>query len=277
MFQANPAPRPGSLTLATIADQDHPEAAYANGVVPAQAPLVMPPFTVTSSLCFSDDADWRLFDQITLPAELETAIDRRKLHFRLGRLCAARALQQLNPGQPSGPLGRDAAGVPSWPRAITGSITHASGFASAAVAWTRHAMSLGIDVERTMSARQAQKVARVIASAEELAVAEHALGNALTAVTVVFCAKEAVFKALYPLVRHRFGYADARLIAIDSASRTFDVRLVTTLSASFRSGIALRGHYASAGEWVHAGLVIPADHEHRGGAGYTADSQFLRS
>jgi enterobactin synthetase component D len=276
MFQANHAPRPGSLTLVTTAGLEDPAAAYANGVEPARAPSVLPPYTVTSSLCFSEDADWRLFDDIMLPGELENAADRRKLHFRLGRLCAARALQQLSPGHPAGPLERDDAGAPCWPDGVTGSITHTNGFASAAVAWTRDAASLGIDVERTMPAPQAQKVARVIASAGEVAIAERATSDAATAVTVVFCAKEAVFKALHPLVRRRFGYADVRVIGMDPASLTFDVQLVTTQSPSFTSGTALRGRYATVGEWVHAGLAIPADHERRG-ARFTADAPLVRS
>ncbi len=276
MFQANHAPRPGSFTLATTAGQEDPAAAYTNGVEPARAPSVLPPFTITSSVSFSEDADWRLFDDIMLPRELENAAHRRKLHFRLGRLCAARALQQLSPGHPRSALERDGTGAPRWPDRITGSITHTNGFASAAVAWTRDAASLGIDVERTMPAPQAQKVARVIASAGEIAIAERATSDAGTAVTIVFCAKEVVFKALHPLVRRRFGYADVRLIAMDPASLTFDARLVTSQSASFRSGVALRGRYAIVGEWVHAGLAIPADHDRRD-ARFRADSQVVGS
>jgi 4'-phosphopantetheinyl transferase EntD len=299
MFQANHAPRPGSLTLATTAGQDDPAAAYANGVAPAVAPSVLPPFVFTSSVFFNEDADWRLLDDITLPGELENAVDRRKLHFCLGRLCAGRALQLLNPPLRSMPLTRDAAGGPCWPDGITGSITHANGFASAAVAWTRDAASLGLDVERTMPSPQALKVARVIASDEELAIAERAMGDVAKAATVVFCAKEAVFKALYPLVRRRFGYAEVRLTVNDPASRTgsvrlpgegpfergfrlqaegqFDVRLLATLSASFPSATVLRGRYASVGEWVHAGLAVPAAHEGHGGAASTANSHSLRS
>ena len=52
--------------------------------------------------------------------------------------------------------------------ALLGSITHTDDFASAAVAFTADAVSLGIDTERVLSAEQARDVGDVVASSSEL-------------------------------------------------------------------------------------------------------------
>jgi 4'-phosphopantetheinyl transferase EntD len=110
---------------------------------------------------------------------------RRRRDFLLGRFAARRALDQL--GGPAGPVLTER-GAPLFPAPAAGSISHSSGVA---VALAGRAAALGVDVELR---RLSERGARYICAPEEL---RWIAGDADRA-TVLFSAKESVYKALTP-------------------------------------------------------------------------------
>lgn len=132
---------------------------------------------------------------------------RRRRHFLAGRWCADHALAQAGHGQWH--LDRDEFGLPQWPHGWLGSISHTQGKAMAAVAPVSSFAALGIDVERLMPPERAERLQRRIAAAEELAVLTDL--DTADGVTLVFSAKEALYKALYPRTRRFMGFDAARL------------------------------------------------------------------
>ena len=199
----------------------------------------------------ADAGDWG----IPLPPELHQAVAKRQWEYRAGRHCARQALERL--GADAVVPGRDPSGAPVWPDAVVGAITHTAGYARAAVGWVRDFAGVGIDTEGVVPPARL-KLGPSIAVPPEFAVAEAGGLDACEAFTLVFSAKEAVYKCLHPLVRRHFGFHDVRLTALDAATAGFTVELVTTLTPEWQSGTTLAGRFALDGSLLHTGVTVPA-------------------
>lgn len=145
---------------------------------------------------------------LRLPETLNTAAPKRKQEFVAGRCCAASALQQLT-GQRIYPE-RAADATPQWPAGVCGSISHSHGIAAAAVGRTATWHTLGLDVERWISAERATRLAKHILVEDEWAHFSNLAPDAAARyLTLCFSAKESLFKALYPVVQRRFYFSAA--------------------------------------------------------------------
>lgn len=194
--------------------------------------------------------------RISLPEALEGAVAKRQAHFRAGRYCAMKAMAALDARFASHPVDRTVEGAPVWPRGVVGSITHTDDFAAAAVALTSHVVALGIDTERVMSERQTQEIGRIFAWPAEVAHGRDAGLSRVEAFTLVFSAKESIFKCLYPLVRRYFDFRDVRIVGIDPQNTTFTARLVRTLSERFPGQTLLHGRFDVEHPWVHTHMAL---------------------
>lgn len=166
---------------------------------------------------------------IVLPGSLATAVLKRKVEFAAGRFCAAQALQK------QGYRGQETLGIglhraPVWPDGYLGSISHADGLAVAVVTASRDWGGVGIDIERILDNEAAQPLVPYLMTTTELAIGtttglllEHWL-------TLIFSAKESLFKALYPYVGRYFDFLDAEVCEFQEDQACVVLRLVTTLS-----------------------------------------------
>lgn len=194
---------------------------------------------------------------IAVPAELEHAVPKRKTQFRAGRYCAIKAIEALNGSCAEPHISRSVTGAPLWPKGMVGSITHTDDFAAAAVALTSDAIAVGIDTERIMSESRARHVGRLVAWPAEVAHGRAAGLSRLEALTLVFSAKESIFKCLHPIVACYFDFHDVRIVDVDGPRRTFTARVVRTLSEAFPAGTTLRGSFDVEVPWVHTGIALP--------------------
>jgi 4'-phosphopantetheinyl transferase EntD len=170
----------------------------------------------------------------------------RRRGFASGRACARDALRQL--GYPDQAILADEHRAPVWPDGIVGSITHCAGFTAAAVARRVDVAMLGIDAEPISSLDD--DVAAHVASVHERERASEELG--IDGSLVLFSAKEAVYKAWYPVTRRWLDF-DAVVVSVDRAG-TFDVRPRADLAADDQRVLAaLRGRFA-----VTSTLVLTA-------------------
>lgn len=97
---------------------------------------------------------------------------------------------------------RTPSGAPAWPGGITGSLAHDDDMAVAAVAVVGQIRSLGIDVEPALPLPD-DIFALVAIPADQADTADRHLAG-----RILFAAKEAVYKAVYPLDRQVLGYED---------------------------------------------------------------------
>lgn len=96
---------------------------------------------------------------------------------------------------------RLASGSRKWPKGYTGSVSHKGTTVVAAIAPIDRTPSIGIDVERP-DADGASTVPGLNPAEQPWSVSD-AVGR-----TIVFSVKEAVYKALHPILGYRLGFAD---------------------------------------------------------------------
>ena len=179
------------------------------------------------------------------------AVDKRRREFTAGRWCARQALVRL--GRPAVPIPSSPDRQPQWPPGVVGSITHCAGYRASAVARDREVVTVGLDAEPhdTLPAGVLQAVASPAEQARLAALAT--AGPDVCWDRLLFCAKESVFKAWYPLARRWLGFEDADLV-LDPASDRFTARIL--IPGPDVAGQPLRGFD---GRWlVRDGLVVTA-------------------
>lgn len=124
------------------------------------------------------------------------------------RIVARQLLAQL--GHPGVALPKGLSGEPIWPAGIAGSLAHDDQVAVAAVGMQHHVGAVGIDIEP--AAFLPPDMLELIATPLELRrIADDPLRGKL-----LFAAKEAVYKAVYPLDRVFLEFRD---IEVDLAGR----------------------------------------------------------
>ena len=98
-----------------------------------------------------------------------------------------------------------------WPVGIVGSISHSQTFAVAAVSRDEQLLGLGLDIEQPLL-DDVDMVAQAVLSADELDAARSLSGPQLGHhVAKVLGCKEAVYKAVYPIVGEYFDFRDLQV------------------------------------------------------------------
>jgi 4'-phosphopantetheinyl transferase EntD len=209
---------------------------------------ILPP-GVAAEEAFGDLPDTLLF-----PEEEEViakAVDKRRREFTTARACARAALAKL--GLPAVPIVPGPRGAPQWPAGVVGSITHCDGYRACAVARDSDIVTIGLDAEPH------DRLPDGVLDAVSLA-PERARLAELTAVMpgvcwdrMLFCVKESVYKAWFPLTGRWLGFEEAR-VDFDPAAKSFTARLLVP-------GPVVNGRHLDrfTGCWlVSGGLIVTA-------------------
>jgi 4'-phosphopantetheinyl transferase EntD len=149
-------------------------------------------------------------------AAVARACERRRLEFTTVRTCARAALARLDI-QPAAILA-DRHGAPVWPAGVVGSLTHCEGYRAAAVGRVPHVKTIGIDAEPDQPLPEG--VLRLVSLPEERAQLGRLAGEwpGVSWDRLLFSAKEALYKAWFPLTHRWLGFEQA-LITFDAAGR----------------------------------------------------------
>ncbi|MDI3314376.1 MAG: 4'-phosphopantetheinyl transferase [Mycobacterium sp.] len=188
-----------------------------------------------------------------LPEEeplMARSVAKRRNEFTTARHCARTALHRL--GLPAAPILKGDKGEPLWPDGAVGSITHCTGYRAAVVGRRPTVRSVGVDAEP--HAVLPDGVLEAISLKEERREIAALPGN-LHWDRILFCAKEATYKAWFPLTKRWLGFEDAHI--------TFDA---VGTGGGFVSRILIDGSALSGppltqltGRWsVERGLVLTA-------------------
>ncbi len=177
------------------------------------------------------------------------AVPHRRLGFALGRAAARDALRDL--GQPEAPIGRGAGGEPLWPSGIVGAISHTRGLALAVVGHRTDYVGLGLDVEE-LARGMSPRAARLVCRPAEMGWTDS--GAATDRLMMVFSAKEAIFKALYPIEHVWLGFADAELTWHPERG-AFEARVLKSVGAPYSAGMIIEVSCRLIG-----GLVLSTTH-----------------
>ncbi|MBQ4859997.1 4'-phosphopantetheinyl transferase superfamily protein [Pseudoalteromonas sp. MMG007] len=152
---------------------------------------------------------------------LDQAVIKRKAEYLAGRYCAKQALKQHfgeNQAICDIPSGKHR--EPIWPTGVLGSITHTNTYALCAIGDIESLNGIGIDMEEILETNNAKELAQQIHDQQELKLLT--LNNIPInfSTTLIFSAKESIFKALYNNVSGYFGFEVARLSKVDTARQS---------------------------------------------------------
>lgn len=168
-----------------------------------------------------EDKQGRLWD--VEETTISKSIARRRKEFRAGRTCAREALALLGHPPIAIPVGKNRA--PCWPSGVVGSISHTEMLALAVAARSDRYAGLGIDLESDVSLKP--DLHRIVLRSDELRCLPPRLqlgGHTVDAGKAVFAIKEAIFKAVYPLIGAIFHFQDAHVL-VEANSERYSARL----------------------------------------------------
>jgi 4'-phosphopantetheinyl transferase EntD len=212
------------------------------------------PKSAASAESFGGSLGTGLFpEEATLVAR---ATEKRRREFTTGRECARGALASL--GITPAPILRGYRGAPVWPDGIVGSITHCAGYCAAAAARTQDLLTIGLDAEPN-AALPGGVLELISLPAERARLRElAATAPAISWDRLLFCAKEAVYKAWFPLTGQWLGFADAD-ITIDATERAFTARIQVPAPVIYGSTLAsFTGRWLASEDLILAAIAVPA-------------------
>ncbi len=173
------------------------------------------------------------------------AVPSRRDEFHTGRRLARIALAELGCPSVSIPVGP--ARLPTWPESYLGSISHTRAICIAHVARSRDMLGLGVDLEPDLPIDAI--MAETICRADETT---GAIGP-----TLGFVAKEAFYKAYFPITRTFLEFHDVR-VELDPDAGRFEARLMGIDKPSIMGRRSFVGHYSRiAGQFVAAVWILP--------------------
>jgi len=180
------------------------------------ATLPMP--TSFRAAVMSCDVDGGLEIESALPGTERFSVARMR-KFRLGRTCAARAMNALGKNVGVLPIGSDRA--PVWPGGVVGSITHSADISVAVVAASDQVAAIGIDLE-TSKVLKPSLAERISTPGELDGIDVEGADEGL----LLFSMKEAIFKCVSRFVERFVDFTDVS-VSVDTDRMTFGIRSST--------------------------------------------------
>jgi 4'-phosphopantetheinyl transferase EntD len=185
---------------------------------------------------------------------IQRAAPLRVAEYSSGRLLARVALLHL--GATPSAIPSHANRTPMWPARYTGSISHSLGQCVAVAARLDNVACVGIDMERANLPDS--KLYSYICRPEELA--ELSERPALTLsewVALTFSAKEAFYKAYFPLTQHFLAFDQVRIhfsVSPGKLTGNFDARILDP-SAPAIGMLKFDGRWLRRGDFVYTGVT----------------------
>jgi enterobactin synthetase component D len=175
---------------------------------------------------------------------------RRREEFFVGRTAAHQALTHLGVAHVL-PIRKGVNGQPTWPDGLIGSITHCHPWSVAAVARKDDISAIGIDLESTERMR-GEDIRSIICGPQERGWIDS--GDPVERLTILFSAKEAIFKALHPSCRRYFNFLDVEL-APTASEGNLGIKLLVDLSQKYKRGYQLNVRCSFNSPYVFACVV----------------------
>lgn len=182
--------------------------------------------------------------------------EKRQMEFAAGRECARDALGRL--GVEGSPVLMDSQGAPVWPEGVIGSIAHAKGCCAAVVALSDGGESVGLDIEEV--GRVKESVWDYVFLPKEVEWLRMQSDMAGQWAGVLFTAKEAFYKAQYPLSGLWLGFRDV-VVGIDEGGErgTMNGEITVRLLKDFwewSEGEVFSGRYGFFEGYVGVGVGL---------------------
>ncbi|MEH6404714.1 MAG: 4'-phosphopantetheinyl transferase superfamily protein [Sneathiella sp.] len=195
-----------------------------------------------------------------LPVQLQKAKVSRQLEFLSGRFFAKKALTKLGHKDANDPIPIKENRAPVWPHNVVGSISHTDIFVGAAVANASDALGIGFDIEHIFSKKIKDQIQDLVSDVSEWnnIRSNRALDDCLK-LTLIYVAKEAIYKCLSPITQIFFGFHDVEILEIDLNKSNFKAKIVKNLHPTLELDLELKGNFIIDRNTVYGGLIFPHD------------------
>lgn len=188
-------------------------------------------------------------------AQIAKAVPKRQAEYSTVRHLAREALSELGIGDAV--LLKGESGGVDWPRNVVGALTHCDGYRGAVVGYRMGVRTIGIDAEPHLALPE--KVLPTVSVESERQVLAERSEDGLHWDRLLFCAKEATYKAWNPITGRWLGFEDAE-ITFNLTRRDDDVAEGTFVSRILIDGKATDGGAPIAsfdGRWtITDGLIV---------------------
>ena len=180
-------------------------------------------------------------------AAMTRAVPARQREFAAGRRAARAAMSSLD--LPPAPVLHGPNRAPVWPEGLTGTISHGADLCFAVIARKRALAAVGLDLEPATPLPD--DLMETVCTAQERA--QH---TAPLAARLIFCAKEATYKAQYAQSGALLEFHD--LAVRLTADATGFTATLTRPCPPFPQGTAFSGHLVIADGIIAALVALPA-------------------
>jgi 4'-phosphopantetheinyl transferase EntD len=166
--------------------------------------------------------------------------EKRKNEFVAGRVMVKNIVKML--GIENFPILTGKYREPIWPEGIVGSISHCNDFCFVAVAEKKFFLSIGIDIESNNPLPIGLEGMVCTVNERNWIQSMIELGSTLPLSKMVFCAKESVYKCIFPFTRRYIDFNEAE-IKFQISENTFKVKMLISDNekTSFQDIIDIKG------------------------------------
>ena len=195
-------------------------------------------------------------EQFVFPAELTSAVIKRKSEFFAGRYCARSALMMI--GVNGVTIGIGDKRQPLWPVGIKGAISHTHLSAICIVSASKRIKGIGVDQEFVLTSSLIDEISAQIISSPESEVIERVNLPYADAFTITFSAKESFFKAMFPIYGDYFDFDAVTLthLTVKHGKGEFCLRLNLDFNQEFSRGKEVNGFYSLQGNIVETYVLL---------------------
>ena len=166
-----------------------------------------------------------MFEQTNIycPEVIAHSINKRKAEYFVGRYLVANRLNEL--GFEYCTLESNIDRSPKFPCGAIGSISHCESLACVAVApsYNPDRENLGIDVQKPISSDVCREIENMIVAGQEVDLAMSVGLTKEQAITLLFSAKEAIYKALAKFSTRDLNFTDAKLKQVNQNTMEFEL------------------------------------------------------
>ena len=218
-----------------IESTPHAERAGSSFLVSSSVSWLNNDKTISIAQCKFDNTKFSncLFEQYDLrpTSSISNAVDKRKAEYLAGRYTAKKALSLFNIEVTDIPVGKHR--KPVFPANILCSISHTENYAVSVAAKSQTMKHLGVDLENWVDNAIVEQIKSIVVSRAEEKLLKDIDLNFNRGFTLVYSAKESIFKALYPSVGQYFDFGCARLVEYCLSRKMLKFKLTNDLSKSY--------------------------------------------
>ncbi|MEG3756172.1 4'-phosphopantetheinyl transferase family protein [Psychromonas arctica] len=180
-----------------------------------------------------NDKHFNMLD-IAFPSMLNKAVAKRKSEFLAGRYLAKIIMKHLQFQDKN--IGINEHKAPVWPQELLGSITHSRETAHCVITKLQSHKYIGIDVEHWLSTEDANSLMNNIVSDQNEYQILLPYINFEQAITLIFSAKESLYKAIFKEFEHYVDFHVAKVTKVNFNTRLLTLTLCQDLSKKMYSG-----------------------------------------